>query len=125
MMVREFNGSKSITLGEVDQTLEIEPCQFEVPFIVINILATFNMLLTRLWIHTAGQKVKFTKEDRLIHTMGEKEIRIHLSSVIPFIDMQEVREDSQCHAFEYISVNFIYKRTPVPRSSSGTNGGSA
>lgn len=44
-MVRAFNGSKSIVVGEVNLVLEIGPCQFQVPFIVVYIRATFNMLL--------------------------------------------------------------------------------
>lgn len=51
MMVRAFDGCKSVTVGEVDLTLEIGPFKFKVPFIVIDIPATFNMLLGHPCIH--------------------------------------------------------------------------
>lgn len=54
MMVRAFNDSKSVAMGEVDITLEIVPCQFVIPFVVIDISTTFNMLLACPWIHTTG-----------------------------------------------------------------------
>lgn len=50
MTVRAFDGSKSV---EVDLTLEIRPFQFEVSFIVVDILAN-SMLLGRSWINSAG-----------------------------------------------------------------------
>lgn len=37
--------------------------------------------------------------------MTRKEIHINCSSVILFIDMQEIGEDIQHHAFELVSVN--------------------
>lgn len=45
MVVRVFDGSKRLAIGEVALALEIGPRQFEVPFAVIDILGTFNMLL--------------------------------------------------------------------------------
>lgn len=50
-MVRAFKGSKSIAVGEVALTLEIGPCQFAVPLVVVDIPVTFNMLLGCSWIH--------------------------------------------------------------------------
>lgn len=47
MMVRAFDGSKSVVVGEVDLVLAFGPCQFEVSYIVVDILVTFNMLLGR------------------------------------------------------------------------------
>lgn len=90
-MVRAFDGSKSIAVGELDLTLKIGPCQFVVPFVIVDIPTTFNMLLGRPWIHTTGaipfslhQKVKFIRGDKIITIMAEKEIPIHSSSVVPF-----------------------------------------
>lgn len=101
MMVRAFDGSKSIVVGEVDFTLETGSCQFVVPFVVVDISTTFNMLLGRPWVHTVGvipssqhQKVKFIKGDKIITIMAEKEILIHSSSAIPFIDTHEIRGDN-------------------------------
>lgn len=42
MIVRAFDGSKSVALGAVDLAMEIWPCQFEISFIVIDMLATFK-----------------------------------------------------------------------------------
>lgn len=53
MIVRAFNGFKSVATGEVDLVLETGPCQFEVPYIAVDIPVTFNMLLGCPWIHTS------------------------------------------------------------------------
>lgn len=47
--------------------------------------------------------------------MAEREIPIHSSLVIQFIDRQEMREDNQYHAFEFVLVNFIPKEGRIPR----------
>lgn len=47
MVVREFDSSKSTALAEVYLTIVIKPCQFGVPFIVVESSTMFNMLLVR------------------------------------------------------------------------------
>lgn len=46
--------------------------------------------------------------------MARKDNPNHSSSIIPFIDMQDFREDSKYHAFEFVYVNFIPKGGNVP-----------
>lgn len=76
-MVRAFYSTKSVALGEVDLVLEIGPCQFEVPVVVIDILTIFNMLLDPHCRRNPIQftsKVKFIRGNKLITIMAEKEI---------------------------------------------------
>lgn len=54
MLMRAFDGSKNVAVGKVDLLLEIRPCHVKVPFIVVDIPATFTMLLGCPLIHTVG-----------------------------------------------------------------------
>lgn len=81
-MVRVFDVFKRVTVGEVDLMLEIGPCQFDIPFIVVDISVTSNMLCCLPLIHDVGaipsslhQRVKFIKKDKLITIMVEKRFR--------------------------------------------------
>lgn len=65
MMVRAFDGTKTSTNREIDLKVIIGPCEFEIPFVVVEIHGVFNLLLESPWIHSAGaipaslhQKVK-------------------------------------------------------------------
>lgn len=111
-MVRAFDSLKVHSL-EKEPCIEFGPWQFEVPLIVVDIPATLNMLLGLPWIHIAGtilsslhHKLKFIKGDMLIKIMVEKEIQT-LSSVIRFINTQDVREDNKYHAFKFVPIGFI------------------
>lgn len=45
MMVRAFHGTKTLACGEIDLTILVGPCEFEVSFVIVNILTIFNLLL--------------------------------------------------------------------------------
>lgn len=45
VMVRAFNGTKTVLLGEIDVRVLIRPCDFEIPFVVVNIPTVFTLLL--------------------------------------------------------------------------------
>ena len=76
--VRAFNGSKRDIVGEVDLEVGIGPQIFIIPFQVLDIPRTFNLLLGRPWIHSAGaipsslhQKVKFVANGQIVTILGE------------------------------------------------------
>lgn len=49
MMVRAFDGTKTSSLGEIDLKMLNGPCEFEVSFVVVDVLDIFNLLQGRLW----------------------------------------------------------------------------
>lgn len=81
MLVRVFDETKTSACGEIDLKALISSSEFEVPFAVVDILAVFNLLLGRTWLHTiAGgipsslhQRVKFISGNKLSTVMGAEE----------------------------------------------------
>lgn len=78
LVVKAFNGSMRIIIGEVDLPIQIGPHIFEIPFQVININPTYKCLLGRSWIRAAGikpsilhQKLKFVINNKLVIMFGE------------------------------------------------------
>ncbi|XP_070017728.1 uncharacterized protein [Nicotiana sylvestris] len=64
--VKAFDGSQRSTIGEIILCLQMGPIWFDVDFQVIDVPASYNLLLGRPWIHAAGavastlhQEVKF------------------------------------------------------------------
>ncbi|XP_040971376.1 uncharacterized protein [Gossypium hirsutum] len=53
-MVRAFDGTERKVMGRIDIPLEIGPNIYEVDFLVMDIKPSYNCLLGRLWIHSAG-----------------------------------------------------------------------
>ena len=79
MIVRAFNGSKREVMGEVELPIQIGTCVFQITFQVMDILPTYNCLLGRPWIHSAGvvpstlhQKLKYVMGDKLVIVLGRK-----------------------------------------------------
>ncbi|XP_075080316.1 uncharacterized protein LOC142165837 [Nicotiana tabacum] len=52
--VKAFDGSQRSTIGEISLCLQMGPTWFDVEFQVIDVLASYNLLLGRPWIHAAG-----------------------------------------------------------------------
>ncbi|XP_017644182.1 uncharacterized protein LOC108484794 [Gossypium arboreum] len=53
-VVRAFDGMERNVMGRIDIPLMIGPNMYEVDFLVINIKPSYNCLLGRPWIHSAG-----------------------------------------------------------------------
>ncbi|XP_075091546.1 uncharacterized protein LOC142171748 [Nicotiana tabacum] len=54
MNVKAFNGSQRATIGKINLDLKIGPTIFDAEFQVLEISATYNLLLGRPWIYIAG-----------------------------------------------------------------------
>ena len=88
VIVKAFDGSRKIVIGEVDLPVKIGPSDFQITFQVMDIHPAYNCLLGRPWIHEAGavtstlhQKLKFVKNGKLVIVGGEKALLVsHLSS---------------------------------------------
>ncbi|XP_070034650.1 uncharacterized protein [Nicotiana tomentosiformis] len=55
MNVKAFDGSQRTTIGEINLDLQMGPTWFDVEFQVLDISATYNLLLGRPWIYAAGE----------------------------------------------------------------------
>ncbi|XP_016702210.2 uncharacterized protein [Gossypium hirsutum] len=53
-VVRAFDGTERKVMGRIDIPLEIGPNIYEVDFLVMDIKPSYNCLLGRPWIHSAG-----------------------------------------------------------------------
>ncbi|XP_070054832.1 uncharacterized protein [Nicotiana tomentosiformis] len=76
MNVKAFDGSQRATIGEINLDLQMGPTWFEVEFQVLDISATYNLLLGRPWINTAGA-VASTLHRALKFEWNHQEVIIH------------------------------------------------
>ncbi|XP_070013267.1 uncharacterized protein [Nicotiana sylvestris] len=54
MNLKAFGGSQRATIGEINLCLQMGPTWFDVEVQVLDISATYNLLLGRPWIHATG-----------------------------------------------------------------------
>jgi len=120
MIIRAFDGTQRDTLGEVILPLEIGPSIFHVSFQVMEIDATYTMLLGRPWIHEAGaipstlhQKVKYIESGTIISIHGEEDILVSKPVSVPYVDNTEQVGRSLWHSFEVVESNPCQIETPV------------
>ncbi|XP_052485093.1 uncharacterized protein LOC105779112 [Gossypium raimondii] len=80
-IVRAFDGTERKVMGRIEIPLLIGPNIYEVDFLVMDIKPSYNCLLGRPWIHSAGavpsslhQKLKLVTEGRLITIDAEEDI---------------------------------------------------
>ena len=108
--VRAFDGSTREIAGEIDLEIEVGPQTFIISFQVLDIPRSFNLLLGRPWIHSAGaipsslhQKVKFITNGQIITVLGEQNYNIYKDTAIPYIG-EESLEDFGLQIFEEVYV---------------------
>ena len=124
--VRAFDGSKRDIAGEVDLEVEIGPQTFTIPFQVLDIPRTFNLLLGRPWIHSAGaipsslhQKVKFIANGQIVTILGEQDYSIYKDTAIPYIG-EENPEDLGLQIFK--EVHMLQEDSEKGKKQVGTFG---
>ncbi|MCI40108.1 hypothetical protein A2U01_0061340, partial [Trifolium medium] len=81
LVVKVFDGTRKTIIGEIDLSITIGACEFQITFQVMNVNATYSCLLGRPWIHEAGavtstlhQKLKFVQYGKLITVSGEEDL---------------------------------------------------
>ncbi|PKI75183.1 hypothetical protein CRG98_004407 [Punica granatum] len=120
--VRAFFGSRKEVNEETDLLIDVGPCSFSVTFQALDIPNAFNLLLERLWIHSAGavpsslhQRLKFIVEEKLITVKGEEDYAIYKETAIPYISIG-YDENLPFHSFETISVIRDYEEVVPSRA---------
>lgn len=80
-MVREFDGSRRIVIGEVELPMKIGTHIFSITFFVMDIHPAYNCLLRRSCIHSADvvtstlhQRLKILVDDKLVFIEGQEDI---------------------------------------------------
>ncbi|XP_071923155.1 uncharacterized protein [Coffea arabica] len=79
-IVREFDGARRESIGEIDLVVEIGPVQFQIACQVMHFPSIYNVLLGRPWIHTSSavpsslhQMLKFIVNEQLITIFAEED----------------------------------------------------
>ncbi|XP_070021771.1 uncharacterized protein [Nicotiana sylvestris] len=90
--VKAFDGSHRSTLGEISLCLQMGPTWFDIDFQVIEVQASYNLLMGRPWIHATGavastlhQAVKFEWNNQEVIIHGNGSNPIHSRQTIPMI----------------------------------------
>lgn len=96
IIVKAFDGSHKIVIGEVDLLMTIGPHFSQITFQVMDIEATYNCLLGRPWIHEVGtitstlhQKLKFVNE-KLMTVCGEQALIVSYLSLFSYVKPEDV-----------------------------------
>ncbi|KAL1120246.1 hypothetical protein V6Z11_D01G153500 [Gossypium hirsutum] len=130
--VRAFDGTRLEVMEKIQIPLKVGLYAYDIEFRVIDITPSYNYLLGRPWIHSAGavpssfhQKVKFIMDSRLITVAGKEDIVASISSDAPYIEISKAVVECSFGCFEFINVTFIVKgnKIPTPRLSRNTRMG--
>ncbi|KAI5438068.1 hypothetical protein KIW84_023981 [Lathyrus oleraceus] len=119
VIVKAFDGSHKIVIGEVDLPVKIGLSDFHITFQVMDIHSTDSCLLGRPWIHearavtsTLHQKLKFMKNDKLVVVVGEKVLLVSHMSSFSYVEAKE----EVGTPFQALSIAEV-KKTGAPMSS--------
>lgn len=126
--IRAFDGSKRQILGDIDLPVEIGPYTFEVEFQVLDIPETYNFLLGRPWVHSAGavpsslhQKKKYIVRDHLVTVHAEEDLTVLRSPAIPYIDVENDIVPNARNAFELVQANYVAEGSVPARPKISAN----
>ncbi len=131
-MVRAFDGTRREVMGNIEIPLKVGPCTYDIEFQVMDITPSYNCLLGRPWIHSAGavpsslhQKVKFIVDNRLIIVDGEEDIVASISADTPYIEISEDAVECSFRSLEFINATFVAEgnKIPIPKLSRNTKMG--
>lgn len=111
LVVRAFDGSQSIVVGEVDLPIKVGPYTFFTTFFVMDIFLTYGFLMGRPWIHSAGavtstlhQKLKFIINGKMIMIDGEEDVLVSQLSSFRYIEVGGEIHETPFQAFEIATV---------------------
>ncbi|KAA3462457.1 hypothetical protein EPI10_028943 [Gossypium australe] len=128
-IVRVFDGTERKVLGKIEIPLLIGPNIYEVDFLVMDIKPSYNCLLERLWIHSAGavpsslhQKLKLVTEGRLIMINTGEDIITSVTSDVPYIESDSGAIECSFRSLKFVNVTFIIEgsKIPMPKISKAT-----
>lgn len=114
MTVSGFNQTQNQTSGEINLDLLIGDHIFKVHFQVVDIAASFTLLLGCPWLHQASvipstlhQKIKLIVEDELVVIPASKEIRICGGQCV--LEVQHVEPEARYFSYQFEEVSTLEK----------------
>ncbi|KAE8692135.1 hypothetical protein F3Y22_tig00110858pilonHSYRG00062 [Hibiscus syriacus] len=128
-VVRAFDGTKREVIGKIEVPLTIGPATYNVEFLVMDIISSYNCLLGRPWIHQAGavpstlhQKVKFVIDGALVIINAEEDIVASVTTDAPYIEVNDEGVECSFRSLEFVNATFVAegKMIPKPRLSKCT-----
>ncbi|XP_016667567.1 uncharacterized protein [Gossypium hirsutum] len=113
-IVRAFDGTERKVMGRIEVPLQIGPNTYEVDFLVIDIKPSYNCILGRPWIHSAGavpsslhQKLKMVIEGRLITINTEEDIIASYTSDAPYVENDNEAVECSFRSLKFVNTTFI------------------
>ncbi|XP_040955950.1 uncharacterized protein [Gossypium hirsutum] len=131
-IVRAFDGTERRVTGRIEIPLIIGPTTYEVDFLVIDIKPSYNCLLGRPWIHSAGavpsslhQKLKLVSGGRLVTISAEEDIIATVTNNAPYVETDYEALGCSFQSLEFVKALFITEgdKILVPRISKTTKMG--
>ncbi|XP_017644509.1 uncharacterized protein LOC108485176 [Gossypium arboreum] len=128
-IVKAFDGTERKVMGRIEVPLQIGPNTYEVDFLVMDIKSSYNFLLGRPWIHSAGavpsslhQKLKLVSEGRLITIKAEEDIIATVSNNAPYLETDDEAIECSFRSLEFVNATFIAEGSKilVPKLSKTT-----
>lgn len=124
MVVRAFDGSRRMVMGEIKLPIQIGPCTFPVLFQVMDITPTYSCLLGRPWIHAAGavpsslhQKLKFVFDNKQIIVHGKENVLVSCRISTLYIEAVEEALEIAFQALEVVETACIESNPAPPHLS--------
>ena len=123
-IVKAYDGTQRTVLGTLSTHVMIGPVIYSIPFQVLRIQSSFNLLLGRPWIHEAGaipsslhHKVKFIHEGRIITIQYDRDV---ITSSEPVLQISHSEDDLHLTGFTFDEVQVVSleddRRDMVPMS---------
>ncbi|XP_017644367.1 uncharacterized protein LOC108485008 [Gossypium arboreum] len=128
-IVRAFDGKERKVMGRIEVPLQIGPNAYEVDFLVMDIKPSYNCLLGRPRIHSAGavpsslhQKLKMVTEGRLITINAKEDIIASITSDAPYVENDNEVVECSFRSLGFVNAMFIAEgsRIPIPKMSGAT-----
>ncbi|XP_016684093.1 uncharacterized protein [Gossypium hirsutum] len=131
-IVRAFDGTEMSVIGRIEIPLWIGPNTYEVDFLLMDIKHSYNYLLGRPWIYSAGavpsslhQKLKLVTEGWLITINADKDIIASVTSDAPYLGMNDEAVECSFRSLEFVNATFVIegKKILMPSISRATRMG--
>ena len=109
IIVRAFDGSKRIILGELNLPIKVGSQTFDSTFYVMDIRLAYSCLPGRPWIHGAGavtstlhQKLKYPMKGKIVTVCGEEEYMVSHLHLFQYIEMEGEFVETPYQAFKVV-----------------------
>ncbi|XP_017629119.1 uncharacterized protein LOC108472113 [Gossypium arboreum] len=131
-VVRAFDGTERNVMERIDIPLLIRPNVYEVDFLMMDIKPSYNCMLGRPWIHSAGavpsslhQKLKLVTDGLLVTINAEEDIIAAVTNDAPYVEANEEAVECSFCSIEFVNATFISEgnEVSVPRISRTTRMG--